>query len=68
MYKRFRIAFTTNVKHWIEETNFSKVTFMDEPDMKLSFLCTVIDYEWSSFFLRVSRASETRARVKITPR
>ena len=45
IYKRFRIAFTTNVKHWIEETNFSKVTFMDEPDMKLSFLCTVIDYE-----------------------
>ena len=36
--------------------------------MKLSFLCTVIDYEWSPFFLRVSRASETRARVKITPR
>ena len=45
IYKRFRIAFTTNVKHWIEGTNFSKVTFMDEPDMKLSFLCTFIDYE-----------------------
>ena len=25
-----------------------------------------VDYEWSLFFLRDSKASETRARVKIT--
>ena len=29
---------------------------------------TKLDYEWSPFFLRDSRASEARARVKITPR
>ena len=28
----------------------------------------VLDYEYSPFFLRDRRASETRARVKITPR
>ena len=29
---------------------------------------TAIDYEYSPFFLRNSKASERRARVKITPR
>ena len=29
---------------------------------------TKLDYEWSPFSLRDSRASEARARVKITPR
>ena len=29
---------------------------------------SAIDYEQSPFFLRDSRASKTRARVKITPR
>ena len=32
------------------------------------FVSRDLDYEWSPFFLRDSRASETRARVKITPR
>ena len=27
-----------------------------------------IDYEWSPFFLRETRANETRVRVKISPR
>ena len=31
-------------------------------------IVVTLDYEWSPFFLRDSRASETRARVKITPR
>ena len=32
------------------------------------FVSRDLDYEWSPFFLRDSRASETRARVKIPPR
>ena len=32
------------------------------------FVSRDLDYEWSPFFLRDSRASEMRARVKITPR
>ena len=32
------------------------------------FVSRDLDYEWSPFFFRDSRASETRARVKITPR
>ena len=32
------------------------------------FVSRDLDYEWSQFFFRDSRASETRARVKITPR
>ena len=31
-------------------------------------VCRTTDYEWSPLFLRDSRVSETRARVKITPR
>ena len=34
----------------------------------MSKMSVVLDYEWSPIFLMESKASETRARVKITPR
>ena len=36
--------------------------------MSLVSISKVVDYEYSPFFLRDSRANETQARVKITTR
>ena len=42
--------------------------FWPEETVERKRVDLAVDYEYSSYFLRDSRASETRARVKITPR